>query len=106
MSNTPKTCGCGLTHSPEAWSLLPFVGVMRDDEEASELRNCGCGSTLSVPLCIVEGCTLRGSWKREDSLGDYCEGHINEWLMAEDRADFGDECAREARRERDLEAAQ
>lgn len=45
-----KQCGCGANHDPFAWSRLPFVGVMADEEETIELRNCACGSTLAIEV--------------------------------------------------------
>jgi hypothetical protein len=51
-----KTCGCGLTYSRLQWSKLPFVGVQVLDPETGELadlRNCACGSTLSVLLAWI-----------------------------------------------------
>jgi hypothetical protein len=79
-----KPCGCGRVHDAEAWASLPPAGEMRDEEENLELRTCVCGSTLAVPLCIVEGCGDRGEWVREDSLASYCLDHIDEWLLAEE----------------------
>lgn len=47
----PKVCTCcGTPHDAFAWSRLPYVGVMRDEEGAIELRNCGCGSTIAVEI--------------------------------------------------------
>jgi hypothetical protein len=80
-----KTCGCGAVHDHFDWRHLPRLGVMRDDAEAAELRNCGCGSTIAVALCIVEGCSERATWATTDLL-DYCSGHAREWLMAEAEA--------------------
>lgn len=44
-----KVCTCCHRHiSPEQWRELPYVGLMEDgDSGYLELRNCGCGSTLS-----------------------------------------------------------
>jgi hypothetical protein len=47
-----KRCGCGCEYTPEQWQALPYVGVMRDDVEALELRNCVCGSTLAVEMTM------------------------------------------------------
>ena len=80
-----KRCGCGLAHDAPSWSALPLAGVMRDDVEAIELRNCPCGSTLAIQVCIVEGCHERPTWAADD-LRDYCNEHAREWLMAEERA--------------------
>ncbi|HEX4334632.1 MAG TPA: hypothetical protein VH062_01895 [Polyangiaceae bacterium] len=48
---TPKTCAkCGAVHDATRWALLSFVGLQSVDEETLELRNCRCGSTLSVAV--------------------------------------------------------
>lgn len=49
---TIHTCSCGREFTEHAWNLLPYVGVMRDDVERLELRNCPCGSTraLEIPM--------------------------------------------------------
>ena len=78
-----KACGCGLSYDVAAWSALPLVGVQRDEVEALEMRNCACGSTLAVSLCIVEGCTKHATWAA-DNLLDYCDEHAREWLMSEE----------------------
>lgn len=80
-----KVCGCGIAHDHIGWSALPVAGVMRDDVEALELRNCPCGSTIAVQLCIVDGCGERPTYAADD-LRDYCNAHAREWLMAEERA--------------------
>lgn len=49
-----KTCGCGRAYDAADWARLPFVSHVHtpaDDEgpaETIELRNCACGSTISV----------------------------------------------------------
>jgi hypothetical protein len=51
-------------------------------------------------MCIVSDCDRATAWAPLDaSLGDYCQPHIDGWLMAEDRADFADEYHRDARSE-------
>ena len=50
-----------------------------------------------VPGCAVKGCNGDASWLNPESLLVYCEGHSREWLMHEDREEFADEWAREAR---------
>jgi len=45
----PKQCSCcsrTLTHKD--WEALPLVGFHEDPVERLELRNCSCGSTLSI----------------------------------------------------------
>ena len=51
-THTIHTCSCGREFTEHAWNLLPYVGVMRDDVERLELRNCPCGSTraLEIPM--------------------------------------------------------
>jgi hypothetical protein len=45
----PKICRCGETWAQEAWAHQPFVGYADGGEDGElELRNCSCGSTLSV----------------------------------------------------------
>ena len=52
----PKRCGCGREHDRAAWAELPFVGVFEDsvvtedhpEAETLEMRNCACGSTITV----------------------------------------------------------
>ncbi len=47
----PRQCACGQVHSPIEWRRLEYVGVQDDgDGLALELRNCTCGSTMSVEL--------------------------------------------------------
>jgi hypothetical protein len=55
MSQFPKTCSCGRTSTtPSAWRRLKFVGrtTTPEDEEGPaetlELRNCECGSTITI----------------------------------------------------------
>jgi hypothetical protein len=45
-----KTCDHdALRADAAAWAALPLVGVMRiEGEPTLELRNCPCGSTLSI----------------------------------------------------------
>jgi hypothetical protein len=46
-----KPCGCGRTHTAAQWAALEMVGTQPDYAGgALELRNCECGSTLSVPV--------------------------------------------------------
>lgn len=46
-----KACGCGRVHTPAQWATLDIVGMQPDYAGgALELRNCHCGSTLSVPV--------------------------------------------------------
>lgn len=44
----PRRCSCGFRWNEIAWQHLPYVGVMVDDVDAIELRNCTCGSTMGV----------------------------------------------------------
>jgi hypothetical protein len=51
MTTIHCTC-CGLIHSAQHWLALPYVGMQQTAriprEQWAELRNCDCGSTLSV----------------------------------------------------------
>lgn len=81
-ANPVKVCSCGREHDAAAWKALPYVGVQDDVDCRFELRNCVCGSTIAVMLCVVEACPERPTW-RVENLRDYCEAHTNEWLRAE-----------------------
>jgi hypothetical protein len=50
MKQFPKACNvCGKAITSLAeWKLLPMVGAWEDEEEALEMRNCSCGSTLAI----------------------------------------------------------
>ena len=61
MSSVPaadvvKRCPCSQTFTRSQWHSLPFVGIQKVDayeeepEERLELRNCYCGSTISMPV--------------------------------------------------------
>lgn len=50
MSKVVKRCSCGRCYTAEAFASLAYVGVMADEVEAVELRNCTCGSTISISL--------------------------------------------------------
>ena len=60
-----KTCGCGLVHDESRWLELPFVGyqdfpaVAELQAERLELRNCRCGSTLAIRVCLDGDSTKR-----------------------------------------------
>lgn len=48
-----KECACGRTFSSESWSALTLIGTMdngRDAGELFELRQCPCGTTLTLPI--------------------------------------------------------
>lgn len=51
-----KRCGCGRVHTREGWGDLDYVGVWHvpadetGPEERLELRNCPCGSTISIEV--------------------------------------------------------
>jgi hypothetical protein len=57
-----KRCACGLTYQrrepeslrgnliPGTWEDLALVGVSEDAVNKLELRNCTCGSTISIAL--------------------------------------------------------
>lgn len=43
-----KMCACGKKHNISAWFSLRIVGHYSFDTMGSELRNCTCGSTLTL----------------------------------------------------------
>lgn len=48
-----KVCACGRSFTRSTWSALPFVGTAdngRERGELLELRNCLCGSTISIAI--------------------------------------------------------
>ena len=51
-----KRCGCGRTYIDRTWRELPRigfqVGVRGDRDVPCELRNCSCGSTISLEVEI------------------------------------------------------
>lgn len=49
-----KTCRCGKRYTAAEWEKLHYVGVMGDDVERIELRDCTCGSTVAVVLTSKE----------------------------------------------------
>ncbi len=57
-----KTCACGCSYDDAAWERLVLVGyqiVLRADEDVpGELRNCVCGSTLTVPVPLERVCAV------------------------------------------------
>ena len=48
----PKHCACGAVITEDEWETLPYVGVQKVPPDYGmpdlELRNCHCGSTISV----------------------------------------------------------
>jgi len=45
-----KRCACGRSYSEAEWETLPYVGVQKIDDERLEIRNCVCGSSITVRL--------------------------------------------------------
>lgn len=45
-----KRCGCGAVHTLAQWRALKLVGEFVDEVVELELRNCTCGSTISVEV--------------------------------------------------------
>ena len=43
-------CGCGRVFTARQWARLECRGVMEDDVETVELRQCVCDNTLALPL--------------------------------------------------------
>jgi len=48
MANPFKRCGCGKAYTYAEWKRLPFRGFQIDDVEAQEMRNCTCGSSITI----------------------------------------------------------
>lgn len=54
----PKVCACGRSYwrggarVPEWWTDLPFRYQRTDSFSTNEARDCHCGSTLEVMLCV------------------------------------------------------
>lgn len=52
---TLKRCACGRVHNLSGWLALPLVGRQPTvGGQGLELRNCACGSTISVDVLTVE----------------------------------------------------
>ena len=59
MAAFPIRCGCGISHSADAWAALPTSGPPElggrslDPDDPEEVvivsRHCSCGSTISLP---------------------------------------------------------
>ena len=45
-------CACGRSFTGPEWIALPYVGLLADDAERIELRNCPCRSTRGVSLSM------------------------------------------------------
>jgi hypothetical protein len=43
-----KACRCGRSYTREEWAALKLVGPYDDGFLVLEMRNCACGSTISV----------------------------------------------------------
>ena len=51
MVGAVKHCACGRYFDADGWQQLPLVGKMDDGEGGElEIRNCRCGSSISVPV--------------------------------------------------------
>ena len=49
-----KTCACGRSYTLAQWRCLPFVGIWDlGGGDRAELRNCSCGSSITIP-CVVD----------------------------------------------------
>jgi hypothetical protein len=45
-----KQCACGARYDRAAWGLLEYLGQQDDGHELYEVRNCACGSTISIVI--------------------------------------------------------
>ena len=76
-----KRCGCGIAYTREGWEHLHFVGHYADDVETLEMRNCACGSTITINVPPLRDSTVHktGAWvvvtKNESRLGDVVSVH-------------------------------
>lgn len=60
-----KECACGLSYDRDEWQALRLVGVQHAGALDLELRNCVCGSTISVEREVpVVGTVERERLKR------------------------------------------
>jgi len=58
----PITCSCGRSYSREEWDFLLFDGVQTGFHDMKccqffedlEMRRCLCGSTMALPVKIVQ----------------------------------------------------
>jgi hypothetical protein len=50
----PKRCSCGRSWTVATWRGLELVGPWIVDEFRLELRTCTCGSTITVPLSLLQ----------------------------------------------------
>lgn len=51
----PKKCACGAEHTRDGWRKLAFVGRLPScGEDALEIRNCVCGSSIAVEIREIE----------------------------------------------------
>ncbi len=50
-----KICSCGKAFTLEQWRCLKYVGPWHiGSEEHFELRDCSCGSSITIPLEVDE----------------------------------------------------
>jgi len=56
LPQKPIVCKCGRAHIPIDWVMLDYIGTQPDgDGGLLELRNCLCGSTISIPWSPTKG---------------------------------------------------
>jgi CheY-like chemotaxis protein len=56
----PKVCACKQSWTRETWRSLRRIGTFPENAAELELRECTCGSTLSVHLKHLESSTSEG----------------------------------------------
>ena len=62
-----KSCRCGQTYTQSEWERLQSIGVQKlSSRKGLELRNCSCGSTLSMPVQI-------GGYGGSDEVCESCD---------------------------------
>jgi hypothetical protein len=49
-----KTCSCGRQFTKKQWEALSYVGILQDEMDTFEMRNCECGSTIAIALELAD----------------------------------------------------
>ena len=88
-----KAChACGVTFTAAQWGDLPYLGVQSDPLFATELRNCGCGTTLGRTLGLSEDGRRLDSLALQSEQDALLEHKVTlersrQWTQAEDLED-------------------
>lgn len=82
-----KACKCGRSYDAAEWAALPYVGRMPlTDETDCDIRNCACGSSISVESPRLTELELRANGVREQIAQlrrhiDGCMGELAEHVV-------------------------